>query len=1401
MNTSFWRRWWQSMQGRRARNTGRQTRWRRTRLRLEQLEDRTLLSGTPHLVLDINTTVQSSNPTDIVAIGTTTYFAANDGIHGNELWKSDGTVAGTVMVKDINPHGDSNPSNLTNVNGELFFSANDGTDGTELWKSDGTTAGTVMVKDIFPGNYSNSYGTFPNSSDPGYLTNVNGTLFFSANDGVHGRELWKSDGSAAGTVLVADIVPGSGSSDPRSLTNVNGTLFFSASGNQLWKSDGTATGTVMVKDINTSGNLYPEDLTNVNGTLFFSANDGVHGNELWKSDGTSAGTVMVKDIYPGDYGSYPRSLTNVNGTLFFSANDGTHGDELWKSDGTSAGTVMVKDICPGSYGSNPDQLTNMNGTLFFAADDGTHGEELWKSDGTAAGTVMVADIWPGSGSSSPFSLTNVSGELFFWATNGMAQGSGEGTELWKSDGTAAGTVLVKDINPAMQRPYPGNPLTNLNGTLFFAADDGTHGNELWKSDGTAAGTVLVKDINATTPGSYPGDLTNVNGRLFFTANGGVLWKSDGSPTDTTPVAGYTASELANVNGTLFFAEGSSGLYKSDGTTAGTTLLSSECASNLTNVNGELFFAGDDSTYGRELWKSAGTAAGTTLVKDIYPGGYFGGYGYYPNNSNPSNLTNVNGTLYFSANDGTHGTELWKSDGTSAGTIMVADINPGSGGSYPNDLTNVNGTLFFTANDGTHGAQLWKSDGTSAGTVMVTDINPAAGFDPSNLTSINGTLFFTANDGTHGDELWKSDGTAAGTVLVADINPGSGGSNASSLTNVNGTLFFAANDGTHGTELWKSNGTAAGTVLVADSNPGSAGSYPSDLTNVNGTLYFSANDGTHGYQLWQSNGTAASTSMVADINPYGNANPGDLTNVNGTLFFTANDGVHGDELWELTTGPTLAVSGFPTNPTAGTSYSFTVTALNADGTTDSGYTGSVHFTSSDPEAVLPGDATLTNGVGQFSAILETAGTQSITAADTQTPTDNGAETGIQVSPAAASKLIVGGFRSPISVGEPGAFTVTAEDQYGNVVTNFSDTLHFTSSDPQAVLPPDSTLTDGTGQFNATLESARSQSITATDKQKPSITGSQGGIQVLPVASITGPSAGAINQTLTYTLGASGEPAGTIFTFTIQWGDGKTTTVTGPSGTTVTHAYSINGLPNISVTATDPTGLTSTPANQSVDVLPVSVTLATDPANTSRQMLVIDGTASSDSIVLGTGANNNGVTLTFDGTALGTILPTLGSQFALVIAYGEGGNDTLDARNLSVSSVLVGGSGNDTLFGGSAPNLLIGDLGSNTLHAGSAGDILIGGYTSFDSDTLSNQAALAYIMAEWDSTDSYATRIKELQNGGGLNGSSVLNSTTVFDNNATDLLYGGAGLDWFFAHTKGKNQDKIYGQTSGEVVTGI
>jgi ELWxxDGT repeat protein len=213
-------------------------------------------------------------------------------------------------------------------------------------------------------------------------------------------------------------------------------------------------------------------------------------------------------------------------------------------------------------------------------------------------------------------------------------------------------------------------------------------------------------------------------------------------------------------------------------------------------------------------------------------------------SYPTGLVNVNGTLFFNATDGTLGQELWKSDGTTAGTVLVKDIRPGNASSTPVGLFNVNGTLYFMADDGTRGRELWKSNGTNAGTVLVKDIRSGSASSNTFATysaqaSFNGNLYFVANDGVTGYEVWKSDGTAAGTVLVADVNPGSATSRPRELMVANGKLFFAALDGPDASfsqELWRID-AASGAVVVKDIMPGRAGSDPRELTLFNGALGF------------------------------------------------------------------------------------------------------------------------------------------------------------------------------------------------------------------------------------------------------------------------------------------------------------------------------------------------------------------------------------------------------------------------------------------------------------------------------------------------------------------------------------------------------------------------------------
>lgn len=442
-----------------------------------------------------------------------------------------GLASGPTLVKDIFPGATGSISCcFAHIGNTLLFWATSpthfGLGGRELWRSGGTKAGTVQVAEI------NVQGSADPETTVGPLGTVIGsTLYFAARDSLHGVELWRSDGTFAGTALVKDIRPGAGSSEPQWLVNVGGTLLFTADdgvhGEEIWKSDGTAAGTKLVKDIwQGTGSVAPRYLASVGGTLFFNAADG-DGRELWKSNGTAAGTKRVKDILPGPLSSDPWHLANFNGTLVFNADDGVHGPELWKSNGTQLGTTRIKDIRPGPHGSQPHGFGTMGGAVYFSADDGVHGFELWKSDGTAPGTKLVRDIWAGPDDSYPAEFVRMGSTLFF-----VNEAFGE---LWKSDGSEAGTKRVKNLT---LDPYN---LTRAGDKLIFAGYLRRTGVEPWTSDGTAAGTKLIADLNPGTGGSLPsidvsepdllhpvGFRAGLGGVVYFAADDGThgreLWK-------------------------------------------------------------------------------------------------------------------------------------------------------------------------------------------------------------------------------------------------------------------------------------------------------------------------------------------------------------------------------------------------------------------------------------------------------------------------------------------------------------------------------------------------------------------------------------------------------------------------------------------------------------------------------------------------------------------------------------------------------------------------------------------------------------------------------------------------------------------------------------------------------------
>lgn len=320
----------------------------------------------------------------LLVLGDELYFVGSDRSHGLELWRTDGTSAGTHMVADVNPGaGSSRPAEFVVVGDTLSFSAVDGQHDRELWRTDGTEVGTMLVADLNP--LGNGIG------EPGFTQTavVGGILYFEGNDGVTGYELWRTDGTAEGTALVADVRPGPGASDPGELTAVGDVVYFQAFDDvhhhELWRSDGTLLGTSMVTELHPDGSSSPQKLTAVDDVLFFQAYSPAVGRDLWRTDGTAAGTEPI-EIVPGPGSSNPGGATwqhelvvDPDGVLYFPAGDGEAGTELWRSDGTASGTWRIADLRPGSSGSNPTELTLVGGDLYFSADDGTLGRELYRA--------------------------------------------------------------------------------------------------------------------------------------------------------------------------------------------------------------------------------------------------------------------------------------------------------------------------------------------------------------------------------------------------------------------------------------------------------------------------------------------------------------------------------------------------------------------------------------------------------------------------------------------------------------------------------------------------------------------------------------------------------------------------------------------------------------------------------------------------------------------------------------------------------------------------------------------------------------------------------------------------------------------------------------------------------------
>jgi ELWxxDGT repeat protein len=404
------------------------------------------------------------------------YFVAADADHGFEVWRSDGTAAGTRRVTDVAPGpepGDALPSELIAFKGKVFFQADDGTRGPALWATDGTAAGTRMIRDPWPNG-----AVYPG---PMHLRVAGNRLLFFAFGRRVGTELWASDGTPRGTQPISDLAPG-------------------------------------LADVEIYGTTAALD------RYFFIAR-ARRGTQLWVSDGTRNGTRALTDFPKPVVGQLFLSNHVIGGKMIFAMDDGVRGSEPWVTDGTRAGTRMLRELCPGSCPGLFTPRIVHGGRLYLTANDGTRGHELWSTDGTAAGTRLVRDLCPGACSGAPNFFRVVAGRLLFTAW-GPTQQIGE--QVWRTNGTPAGTVRVSSFG----RPLSFLDVGTVAGAIVFPAWDAEHGVELWRSDGTRAGTRLVADVNQQDDGgSQPGqaDLDPAGGSepAMFTAFAGRAWFTAG----------------------------------------------------------------------------------------------------------------------------------------------------------------------------------------------------------------------------------------------------------------------------------------------------------------------------------------------------------------------------------------------------------------------------------------------------------------------------------------------------------------------------------------------------------------------------------------------------------------------------------------------------------------------------------------------------------------------------------------------------------------------------------------------------------------------------------------------------------------------------------------------------------
>ncbi|HEX7034143.1 MAG TPA: SdrD B-like domain-containing protein [Pseudomonadales bacterium] len=865
-------------------------------------------AAAPRLVSDVNRLTRPAVSVcgEPVPVNGFAYFCGPN----DRLWITNGTAGGTRPIRLPDgtvpeaPAGSVIETHRAASAGGLYYFLWRG----ELWRTDGTSHGTRALFD--------KQGRALQAE---LMTDVDDRLlFFRFSSLNQGLELWRTDGTAAGTARIHVFAAQLFASDA---TTVGGELYFTIAGGttqpaELWKSDGTATGTQPIRTI-PAGNV--GNLTDVHGALFFTAGGSNGPVELWQSNGTANGTVRLAPEVAAR-GQQVDGLTEVQGALYFTASSDGPSRAIWKSDGTPNGTRPFVTV-PNIHG-----LTALGDVYLLST---THDDALWRTDGTPEGTFELFDRLVPVGP--PVRLHR--GLAYFAGDDG----SGLGVELWVTDGTRAGTRLVRDINWGR---WSSNPFwaASIDAGLIFQANAGPQrgGPSLWITDGTPHATRQVRDLAPFTFDAHPSLGTVVSERLYFLANqsGGLwrpswqLWRSDGTKVGTEPVldpipgvaepgSSYRDefAQVAGVGATAFVSARDAsgwGLWRA-GESGAEPLRNvvpvppREPPSGLTAIRGALLFFSDTPT-GRGLWRLDAAADTATLLVDGLV--------------RPTALGSVGERFVFASN----GDELWWSDGTAPGTRRIKSLEMGADARFEGFQRIGERFVFgvrsqfgrwgvwhrsalFTSNGKpggtfpivrplpswmhvlerglvyTTGHDLRLSDGTSRGNQFLFFREP-----PGLFTPVGSHIYFVA-----GRSLWRTDGSTLDTVRVAD------GWDFITLAAVGDELYFTARGPqSRNPSLHKLDGRG-GTVLVAP-----------DLFVVHGLPdrggLFLAGTSDDELQVWETDGTAAGTRPITAFQPpFGRASvatrgqePWTFT-LGDTLLLVANDGVHGSELWAF--GPT------------------------------------------------------------------------------------------------------------------------------------------------------------------------------------------------------------------------------------------------------------------------------------------------------------------------------------------------------------------------------------------------------------------------------------------------------------------------------------------------------------------